>query len=316
MKNIVFSQNDDQVLTPNPLIADWFKPYNPLERDNKPIDFLIEGMVARRQVTIIAGAGGSGKTLLSCFLFLDQKNDIIKVKPSNVLFLTGADCTDEEIIRRSKKVGRNDGFMAVDLPFDMDYRITTEKFYNELVAGVRKFGLNGLIFDSLADFTNGNANDVEIANKIMVQFKRLAIETNSAVVIITHQNKVSRYNKSPKIEDIADSRIFGTKCDYGFAIREHKKNSEGNKVIEIITLKSRSVKEMPPLYVEIVDNGGSLTLKRGTPTPSASHKSDSKSIMAQKVTLARKLKSEGLTHEAIGNIMGVGKSAVTKYLKQ
>jgi DNA-binding NarL/FixJ family response regulator len=310
MRGINFTAHDDLILIPNSYQPSWFVPQDPLKIKPRSIDFLVDGLIARRKVTTIAGSAGSGKTLLTCYFFMNQMNDIATVSPCKAVFLTGGDCSEEEIVRRTHKVGRNDGLYIVDLPKKMSCKATNDEFMSELREGITRHGIDVIIFDTIADFHQGNLNEAEAANRTMAAFSNLAIETNAAAVAITHLSKYGARKRDATIEDVADSRIFGSKCDYACIVKSSK-NEIGNKVIELIPPKIRTGKEDESVFVEVVDSDLRLELKNTTkPKPIPA----SNTITSEQISVIQKLHKDGLPYGKIAAEVNLAKSTVYKYL--
>jgi DNA-binding NarL/FixJ family response regulator len=310
MNPVEFGENDDLVLSKETNSSGWFVPKDPLNIKNIPVDFLVDGIIARRKVTVIAGSAGSGKTLLSLWFFLNQDTDISTVTRCKALFLTGADCSEEEVVRRSHKIGKNDGLYIVSLPQEVECIATNLDFMTQLTAGIIEHKFDVVIFDTIADFHKGSLNEADQANKTMSAFNKLAVETNAAVVLITHLSKSSSKRPQVSIEDIADSRVFGTKCDFGYVVKTVPSDSY-NKIIEIIPPKSRSTKEYGNIFVEIVDTEKKLELSRTskpkTPPPINSVSLD------QRVRI-REMHSSGMTYNEISRELKLSKSTISKYI--
>jgi RecA-family ATPase len=73
-----------------------------------------------------------------------------------------------------------------------------------------------VVFDTVRDYYDGDSKEAMIANKVMVEFRKLAERANVAVMLITHTRKAAAGKPDIKIEDVADSRIFTSKADFVF----------------------------------------------------------------------------------------------------
>lgn len=198
-------------------------------------------------ITTLGGVAGSGKSLLIQYLLqLRQKQSLIDTHKGDAVFLTGMDSSETEIRRRAKSIGKGNGLFTVQVPDDRLNFITNESFYNDLCNKVEAYNIDAIVFDTLADFHEGNLYEAADANATMSAFRRLATATGAAIILITHTRKSADMHRRYTINDIADSRIFGTKSDFVFAVKNEYKDDSTN-LIELQCLKSRSPRNMPDL---------------------------------------------------------------------
>jgi archaellum biogenesis ATPase FlaH len=244
-------------------ITNWFKLIDPLKEPVPDLKFVIDGYAARGLITVIGGSAGSGKSLLNQILFSKRDNSLLPTRSGVSVYLSGADSSEYEIRRRAKFIGINNGLRTVSIPDELYCVATNDEFMEELTSKVSTVGADAIIFDTLADFHKGNLYEAELANNTMRAFTQLARRANIAVILITHTKKGSKEKIEYNVEDIADSRVFGTKADFVFGLRsEYQKG--GSNLIELQCLKSRSAKPIEPLRCEIYMDEASqeLTIKK------------------------------------------------------
>jgi RecA-family ATPase len=291
----------------------WFQMKDPLKEHVEPLDFLIEGFAARGMITLIGGSAGSGKSMLTQVLLSDHNNDLLKCpKPFRSVYLTGADSSETEIRRRSKSIGVNKGLSTVMLPHDRFCVITNEVFFDELKKYLIKKDIDCIVFDTLADFHNGNTYEAQLANITMSRFRILAESTGVSVIIITHTKKGSKIKTKYDVEDISDSRIFATKSDFVFALRSEYKGR--SNLIELQCLKSRSEKILPDIRMLIQnENGFGITLsdERFTVEDKQHAQVQKRNEIVQKV---KKLASEGHSQRNIADQLGISVGSVNNYV--
>lgn len=303
------------------LIADhestWFKPSDPFTEPVPPLEFVIDGYCAKGLITIIGASGGSGKSILQQVLFQKRDGKLLPTKPGKAFFLTGADSSESEIRRRAKVLKENNGLKTVSLPEDMLCVATNEAFMNELTKKLIKHEADVVIFDTLADFHEGNLYEAELANKTMKAFMQLARTANVAVILITHTRKGSKIKTEYSIEDVSDSRVFGTKADFVFGIRsEYQK--DGSNLLELQCLKSRSAQAMRPLRAEIYFNtiNKELKINKVDKLFSGEVESQAKQDARQnKIDEVHRLKGEGKSVREIAEELGIAIGTVSEYSK-
>jgi RecA-family ATPase len=232
----------------------WPDIVNPLDQELKPIDFVIKGYSAKGLVTVIGGAGGSGKSLLNQYLLQKRNDEVLEVnKKQYALYLTGADTSDSELNRRAHNIGENAGLLGLSIPENGLPFICDHKFFKSLKKKISEFSVDAVIFDTLADFHHGNLIEAKDANETMQAFRSLASQSNVAVIIITHTRKGSKVKNRYDVEDISDSRIFTTKADFVFGLKSEYKNDSFN-LIELQCLKNRSSKPISDIRLKIIED--------------------------------------------------------------
>ena len=303
----------------NSLVDGWFKPLNPFNEHVSPLEFIADQFIARGMITIIGGVAGSGKSILTQYLLQLRSNQyLISTVPGKAIYLTGLDSSETEIRRRAKSIGSGKGLFTVAIPDEVIPFITNDQFFEELKTNIKKHEVDVIVFDTLADFHEGSLYEAADANATMTAFRRLATATGAAIVIITHTRKSAEANRRYTINDIADSRIFGTKADFGFAIRNEYQNDQTN-LIEIQCVKSRSPKNMPDLraIIQFDESMSRVTIQK-TERPfsaEAGELAEQKRI-EQRREQAYELKKEGKSNREIGEILGVSHVTIIKDLKQ
>ena len=228
----------------------WFSLSDPLKEPVPPLEFVIEGYCARGLITVIGGSAGSGKSLFNQVLFQKRNNELLPTKPGKAIYFTGADSSEIELRRRAKAIKTNKGLFTVSLPENQYCVISNDVFLNEVDTHMMQGGFDAVIFDTIADFHEGNLYEAEKANHTMQLFTRLARSTNTAVILITHTRKGSKIKSKYNVEDISDSRIFTTKADFVFGLRSEYQTDKSN-LIELQCIKSRSAEAPLPLRASI-----------------------------------------------------------------
>ena len=180
----------------------------------KQPDFVLPG-VRRGELAILAAAGASGKSYLSqmwamslsagvqIFSFLPAE------KPLKVLLLQFEDLT-EDLTNRGNAVLRaypelenrdlNDNFFAAALPgqcMDLVGVVDGAETVNERAEAELKDFLQGYdlaILDPLTNIWSGcDENNQGVAMQLMMTLRRVAVHSNSAILVCHHINKASMF---------------------------------------------------------------------------------------------------------------------------
>jgi len=296
----------------------WFSLSDPFKEPVQPLEFIVEGYCAKGLITVIGGSAGSGKSLLNQILFQKRNEEILPTQKGKAIYLTGADSSETEIRRRAKAIKENNGLFTVSLPDDLYCVATNQKFMAELKEQVIKKGIDTIIFDTLADFHEGNLYEAEKANQTMREFTHLARSANVAVILITHTRKGSKIKNEYNVEDISDSRIFGTKADFVFGLKSEYQKDESN-LIELQCVKSRSAKPLKSLRAKIYFNTilSELKIRKTDKLFSAELEAQSKEEQREyKINEVHRLKSEGKSHSEIAKDLNISKGSVSNYAKE
>ncbi|MEX0906245.1 MAG: AAA family ATPase [Balneolaceae bacterium] len=308
-------QNTNEMNVEHPT---WFKPSDPFKESVPDLEFVIDGYCARGLITVIGGSAGSGKSLFNQILFQKRNDELLPTQPGKAIYLTGADSSEFEIRRRAKAINENNGLLTVSIPEDLYCVATNETFMQELTSQVIQCGADAVIFDTLADFHEGNLYEAELANRTMRAFTRLARNANVAVLLITHTRKGSKIKTEYNVEDISDSRVFGTKADFVFGLKSEYQQ-DGSNLIELQCVKSRSSQPIQPLRAEIYFNPitDELKIRQCDRLFSAELESQSKDEKREhNIKEVHRLKDEGKSIRETSKQLNISVGSVSNYLKE
>lgn len=201
------------------------------EFQTKEIEWVIPGYVPRKQITILAGTGGTGKTSLWCSLISSLSNGQptimegyspkqIERHPVKCMFFSAED-TVEEVLK--KRMEKNRAFMQNIMTISIDDpRFDKVKFANGFLEKLlEKYRPEIVVFDPLQNFIDGSIK-MSDRNAMRQQMRKL-IEYGSkyetAFLIVMHTNKQSgtwgrtRMSDSADIWDIARSVLMLGEAD-------------------------------------------------------------------------------------------------------
>ena len=183
-----------------------------MAKDIRSRQWLVERLLLKRDITVLGGSGGAGKSIfiltVICHLACGKDFGVYKSKEKRPLrfMIYNAEDDREEQARR---------ILAICFAFNLDYelvrsniaamgnaktelllaRIITqtpmqdEKEINTIVENAKRVKADILIFDPLVNLHTCNENDNSQMRFVMSIFRRIAVETDTAVFLVHHANK-------------------------------------------------------------------------------------------------------------------------------
>jgi len=208
------SANDNEPIKPMADAADEpssLPVVNPIDWHGQPIperEWFIEGLVPHRQVTILAGDGGVGKSLLALQFGAASALgvDTAGYSPAQgrVLYL-GAEDEEEEFHRRLADIVRGHGRQLSDLgefrliPMaDADALLAVPdkagvmqptNVWSQLCNFARDFRPALVVLDTVADLFGGDEIKRGQARQFIGMLRRLAIEIDCSIILLAHPSQ-------------------------------------------------------------------------------------------------------------------------------
>lgn len=245
-----------------------------LNREVTPPDFICEGLIPRRGVTLLTGEGGIGKSFLSL--------DLAYSVAGGDKFLHNFDCVqgpvlmidlendEASIARRVQKitVGRRESKETIDdIPVyvvkkgDLEnaaLHIDEERGKAALRNAIESYCPSLLIIDPLVAIHGKDENDNLAMRQVVMLLQEIARNNNLGVVLIHHPRKRGMFNDpgqmirgASDLRNAVDSHLFVRKVSKEQAIVEHD--------------KSRHATPVPKFTIEMKDNdAGTATYIRYT----------------------------------------------------
>lgn len=250
-------------------------------------------------------------------LQLRGRQDFIVANSGNGIYLTGLDSSETELRRRATSIGKGNGLKTVQVPDEPLPFITNKTFFKDLKEKSIEYGIDAIVFDTLADFHQGSLYEAADANATMSSFRRLAEATDAAIILITHTRKSAEQKRRYTVNDIADSRIFGTKSDFVFAIKNEYKNDSSN-LIELQCLKSRSPQSLADLRALICYNSSEKHVSfvaSDRPFSSEQEDVEEQKQIQKRRKKAMALRNDGLTNREIANKLDVSHTTINNDIK-
>jgi RecA-family ATPase len=172
-------------------------------------EWLVEGMIPARNVTLLFGDGGTGKSLLALQLAIAASTNTewigLAVTPSPALFLSAEDDRDE-LQRRVSDIASADGLPLAGMadlhlatlagedailggPTGSDGIVRATPLLEGVRCKAREKGARLIVLDTLADIFGGDEIRRSQARQFISLLRGLAIELDAAVVVLGHPSQ-------------------------------------------------------------------------------------------------------------------------------
>jgi len=194
-----------------------FETVNPASWDGREVprrEWMVEGVVARGNVCLLAGDGGQGKSLVAqqlCTSAVMGRPWLgLSCRPGRALFFSCEDDRDE-MWRRQADICRAMGCslgdvgeagleLAPRVGFDntlsrldrKEWRMVVTGLFVRLAAACRDLGVNYVVIDTATQAFGGNQNDEQQVVQFCNQLRRLAMAIQGCVVITKHPSVAGR----------------------------------------------------------------------------------------------------------------------------
>ncbi len=223
------------------------------------MEYLVEGLITVPSVTLLAGEPGAKKTwaMLSLSVAVAAGNEWIgrSVKQGTVLFLD-LESGNQRLLLRTRDIVRGhqvdpEELYGLKLVTDVPFNIRTEggedrKLLKELVEHVQP---TLIVIDALADLITGaDENSVKEVQPAFMWLRTLAMDTNTAIIILHHTNKSGGYRGSTAMKGNVDNLIMvesGPKSSTILFRSEKLRDSEPVDFAAEITFRPGSVNLEP-----------------------------------------------------------------------
>lgn len=216
--------------------------------EEKEIEWLVPAVIPRRQITVMAGEGGCGKTGVWCAIaaaisagrstFLVEPEipkEFGNCKPEQVLFFSAEDSVEHTLIRKLRKNGANlDNIQAIDIAEKKFADLKFNSAYLEQLLQEIRTAL--CIFDPIQSFLPDRVKMSErnTMRNCMESLVGLGEKYGAAFLIVAHTNKQSSVFGRKRISDSADiwdiSRsvlLVGETEEKGVNYISHEKSNYG-----------------------------------------------------------------------------------------
>lgn len=230
----------------------WINPVTWEGQPEKPAEWLMPGFIPHKQVSLLYGDGGIGKTLLAQQIAtaMAAGKDCLgqRVTPGRVMCFFCEDSADE-LHRRQNAINRALGVTHSDLgnlritsrvdggnilaAFERDGTMRLHPIYHQLLAAAQDFGADLIITDTIADTYGGNEIDRAQVNAFVKGcLGGLARGIKGAVLALGHPSQAGKTegtSGSGAWNNAARSRLYLTAVDGDIRELENKKLNYGRK---------------------------------------------------------------------------------------
>lgn len=234
-----------------------------LKRELTPPEFIVDGLIPRRGVTIITGEGGIGKSFITLELaysvatgskFLSHFHNL-----TGPVIMIDLENDEASITRRAQKItaGKRESETVPDhIPVYgvekgnlvvSELHIDQSKGREALYSSVENYCPCLLIVDPLIAIHSKDENDNGAMRQVIMDLQELARRFNLAVVVVHHPRKRGMINDAGQmmrgasdLRNAVDSHLFIRKVSKEHLIIEHD--------------KSRHSPPVPKFTIEMMDN--------------------------------------------------------------
>lgn len=171
-----------------------------LNKPTSPQQYVVEGLVPRKAITLITGDSGHGKSLIMLLLvkhissgtsFLNK----FPTKKERVLIID-QEMNEDIIIERVKAFFENaKDVESVHFMYDHSFKITDESHYNMLMDIIRSNGYGVIVFDTFSDIHSGDDSSNADMKKVNEALLKLIRGAGVTVINLQQNNKAQYWNK-------------------------------------------------------------------------------------------------------------------------
>jgi predicted ATP-dependent serine protease len=236
------------------------KPLSQLVSEAKPIEWIVENLIPRHGLVILAGKAGVGKSMVTLHL----SHAVVNGEPLFGAFPIqnrgGVLIIDNEnypglYLQRVRALGLNplEGIDTLNLT-DFSIDSTSSIKWLEKVIAEKKYAL--VVLDSWTNLIrNTDENKAPEVGKVLSRLRKIAYEHGCCFVLIHHLRKNMPYAVDPK-DELRGSSTLMNEADLVIAMQDSGKDGLRN----LRTIKQRYGKEVA-VELRFVENDGRLVLQ-------------------------------------------------------
>ena len=217
-----------------------------------PREWIIEDMLAKGSLTMLSGQPRSYKTFITLAMALavakgEKLFNAFDTKPTGVLILD-EESGDQLMYERFKALGATESLdnLPIYFSFFADRKMNKD-YAEEVIKFCQEKDIGLVIVDCLTRFHNGNENDAGDMSRILGDFKRIAVQGITCLII--HHERKRGYSIGNSADAMRGSSDIFAACDIQMSV-ERKGLSN---MITIEQNKLRYGKEKPAITITIND---------------------------------------------------------------
>jgi predicted ATP-dependent serine protease len=236
------------------------KPLSQLVSEAKPIEWIVENLIPRYGLVILAGKAGVGKSMVTLHLSHAVVNGeplfgAFPIQNRGRVLIIDNENYPGLYLQRVRALGLNplEGIDTLNLTeFSIDRRQSIE--WLEKVLAENKYTL--VVLDSWTNLIrNTDENKAPEVGKVLSRLRKIAYEHGCCFVLIHHVRKNMPYAVDPK-DELRGSSTLMNEADLVIAMRDSGK--DGLRVLS--TIKQRYGKEVA-VGLKFIENNGRLVLQ-------------------------------------------------------
>lgn len=202
----------------------------------KSIDFFLEGGFLKKELVVLGGATGGGKSLFGGTIFYNiaskgYKSAYFSLEISNEMIvsrLLGAETNISPTKIMIKMLAEQEAQAKEDAEIKLSMYEEFMHFYDDLYLltaiekEIRENKFDFVVIDFIQNvMVNGKSDEYERMSFIALQLQKIAKETNCCILALSQlSNQIVRDKKNNDLVEYKGSGSIGTVCDLGFFIEK------------------------------------------------------------------------------------------------
>lgn len=215
---------------------------NNIEKTNVDLTekYIVDGIIPRDGLTILAGAAKTGKTTLAMQLihdiitqktFLDKRIIHNEENPTKCLYITNEDSASVCFSRLMAIFGDDAGIEAVDIAAEVPFRYASGGLL-DFIEMKTEFGYNLFIIDNFRSFGVDNGIEKDFTGARLTERMRwmtdMCKELHISIILIHHTKKDSGNRGRNAADEFAGSNVISSVSDSNIVL---SRTRESNKLI-------------------------------------------------------------------------------------
>lgn len=255
------AQNAFEVLEANPRLSRGSSPSPAIvvksfaEVQPAPIEWLLEGRVARQQITMVNGWPGEGKTSVVIDIAARlTKGDALpdgtrSPAPLRVLFLSTED--SESILHLRLRAAGADMDRVLTIPDTQLQHLTLPSHKEKWLQVLKEHAIDVLVVDPMKSFLDDDLKDIaeQDARKFMLALRQICEAARAAAICIRHPSKATAAGHATAVSAASGSLGFTAAARIELLVGRTPNDEETRALVHV---KNNLAKAPPALLYKIV----------------------------------------------------------------